>query len=237
MLHAKQDFWSVDKLNWLLQVLQILLAEQLAQLAILQVTQVPLVLTVRLLLQTEQKLLELQVVHCWTLQLTQTLPPLIGFPVVHWEQTFWVVQREQPVTLQGMQTPPEAVKPLLQVLQLLGVDTHAAQLVALHWLQVPPNWLTVNPVWQAEQKFGWEHWVQLPTLHSRQVFWELNTKPVWHWVQFIEVQAMQRISKLVHWELARARMTARIAICNSKGCWTFIYLINMSKNKLNQLNI
>jgi hypothetical protein len=64
-----------------LHELQILLAEQLLHCEMAQVTQVPVVLTVRLVPEhCEQKLLEEQVAHCCTLQLTQTVPFWAGFP-------------------------------------------------------------------------------------------------------------------------------------------------------------
>ena len=56
------------------QVAQRLLAEQVRQLVMSQVTQDPVELIVRLLEQVEQKLLALHKVHCWTLQLAQALP-------------------------------------------------------------------------------------------------------------------------------------------------------------------
>jgi hypothetical protein len=95
------------KLVW--QLLQMLFAEHLTQFEMLQVTQVPVVLMVRLLLQEEQKLLELQALHCWTLQLTQTVPLLAGFPDEQVEQMLAVLQRVHPETLQATQTPLEAV--------------------------------------------------------------------------------------------------------------------------------
>lgn len=78
------------------QVAHRLFAEQVAQLEMAHVTQVPVELMVRLLAHAEQKLLALQVVHWATLQATHTDPLLIGFPVVQVVQVLLAVQREHP---------------------------------------------------------------------------------------------------------------------------------------------
>lgn len=82
----------------------------------LQVTQDPVELMVRLLEQVEQKLLALHLVHCWTLQLTQTVPFGTGFPDEQVEQLLVVKHWVHPVMLQSTQTPDAAVKGALQVL-------------------------------------------------------------------------------------------------------------------------
>lgn len=84
-------------------------------------------------------------------------------------------------------------------MQTLAWLAQAAQLVALHKLHVPPNALTEYEELQLEQKLGCEHCTQLGTLHSKHpVPLALSTNPVWHCVHLREVQAVHRMSKLVH---------------------------------------
>jgi hypothetical protein len=145
------------------QLAQRLFAEQLAQFKIEQVTHVPLVLTVRLLAQDEQKSLAEQRRHCWTLQLAQTEPFLIGFPEEQAEQTLGVLQRVHEEILQRTQPPLEAVYGALQPLhesalwQVLQFDT-------LHDTQTPPV-PTEKRAGHCPQKLGEEHETQLGTLH------------------------------------------------------------------------
>lgn len=111
MLQEKQVLESDERVKLPLHELQMLLAEQLLQLLMAQVTQVPVVLTVRLepLLHWLQKLLELQVVQSCTLQLTQIDPPWAGLPdwqVVH---VLLVWHSVHPGMLQKMQLPLKAV--------------------------------------------------------------------------------------------------------------------------------
>jgi hypothetical protein len=111
MLQVKQVLESEERVKLPLQELQMLLAEQLLHWVMPQVTQVPVVLTVKLepLLHRLQKLLELQVEHSCTLQLTHTDPPWAGLPdwqVVH---VLLVWHSVHPGMLQKTQLPLKAV--------------------------------------------------------------------------------------------------------------------------------
>lgn len=101
------------------QVAQRLFAEQVMQLVMLQVTQDPVELTVRLFEHCEQKLLALHKLHCWTLQLAQTVPFWTGLPEEQLEQLLVEKHWVHPVMLQSTQTPDAAVKGALQVLHWL----------------------------------------------------------------------------------------------------------------------
>lgn len=89
------------------------------QLVMLQVTQDPVELTVRLFEHCEQKLLALHKLHCWTLQLAQTVPFWTGLPEEQLEQLLVEKHWVHPVMLQSTQTPDAAVKGALQVLHWL----------------------------------------------------------------------------------------------------------------------
>lgn len=100
--------------------------------------------------------METQFAHCWTLQLTQTVPLLVGFPDWQVVQTFVVWQRVHPLILQRMHPPEKAVYGEAQRLQLLG-PLQLRQFARLHVSQLPPKVETEKLVAHCEQKLGEEH--------------------------------------------------------------------------------